>query len=163
MLQILPFFSDMLESPEKLISQDRFSQILYRKDYGHNSKNVKTRMIDTLVVSRHFRNHAVFLNVQILNQNEHVIEKKVNLNLQKDNRIFCSWKYMSSLRNTICKENRPSEQSLIIKLSPSFLWLCPLETGINIPFTTILDHVKVLGGKEAGRVNWLHCIKYKHI
>lgn len=63
MLQILPFFSDMLESPEKLISQDKFSQILYRKDYGRNSKNVKTRMIDTLVVSRRFRNHAVFLSV----------------------------------------------------------------------------------------------------
>ena len=25
-----------------------------------------------------------------LNQNQHVIEKKVNLNLQKDNHTFCS-------------------------------------------------------------------------
>ena len=82
-----------------------------------------------------------------LNQNQHVIDKNVNLNLQKDNHIFCSWKYMRSVHNTICKENRSIEESLTLKLSPSLPWLYPLEIGIIIPFTTILDPAKVWGGK----------------
>lgn len=50
---------------------------------------------------------------------------------------------MGSVHNTICKENRSIEESLIPKLSPSLPWLYPLEIGINIPFTTILDPAKV--------------------
>ena len=66
------FFLTCWSYPKSRYRRTNFSPIgHYRKDHGPNSKNVKMHMNNTTVVSRHFRNHTVFLNVQQeLNQNQ---------------------------------------------------------------------------------------------